>query len=273
MRKIRDYTIHTKLLFAFVGLTGATAILTAGDALFNIPYHRNYQAIFSTRQSLAATTYLIIGSNQKELAAVQYASFQRPADLQTYESLHPERYTALLAQSDQTPANAETIASLTQAFHQIALQQSKATALATAGKTTQAQILLRNEQYLAWNAYFNSLASHLSHDLDDTITALQAKNRELYLYIWLAVGLTLLIIAAISIAMAHLLSSFIVKPLVAIEKATVRLSNGEVDVRIHPSSQDEIGRLAVAFNKMAVVLDRQNRGDDLQNLTKKIESK
>ncbi len=63
-------------------------------------------------------------------------------------------------------------------------------------------------------------------------------------------------------ALAFVLSSYIVRPVKDISLGAMELSRGNLDWRVKPTTNDEIGELAVSFNKMAEELKIQ---DGLRN--------
>lgn len=68
--------------------------------------------------------------------------------------------------------------------------------------------------------------------------------------------------AAIALLMVQLMSRGMTSPLRRMERAASAMAKGDLDERVPVSSQDEVGRLAVAFNQMADELaevDRQRR--------------
>ncbi len=58
--------------------------------------------------------------------------------------------------------------------------------------------------------------------------------------------------------LVFILSRYIVRPIKAISVAATELSRGNLDWRVKPQTQDEIGELALAFNKMAKELKLQD---------------
>ncbi len=81
-------------------------------------------------------------------------------------------------------------------------------------------------------------------------------------------ALGLLAAAGIALALARSLT----RPIVALQDGVARFSNGELDLRLDESSQDELGQLAAEFNKMAETLTKQQthlrlRAERFFNLT------
>ncbi len=60
----------------------------------------------------------------------------------------------------------------------------------------------------------------------------------------------------IALGFTFVLSRKLSEPLVLMEKATRRIAKGDLDARVHPPSNDEIGSLATAINDLAVDLQR-----------------
>ena len=76
------------------------------------------------------------------------------------------------------------------------------------------------------------------------------------------VFLPLALTMAVATAMVFVLSRHIVKPIRNISFGAMELARGNYDWRVKPSTRDEIGELAVAFNRMAEELKLQ---DSLRN--------
>ncbi len=72
----------------------------------------------------------------------------------------------------------------------------------------------------------------------------------------------LLISVAIAAMLVSVLARYIVRPVKDISHASRELARGNLDFRVKPATSDEIGELAVAFNKMAEELKLQ---DGLRN--------
>lgn len=72
----------------------------------------------------------------------------------------------------------------------------------------------------------------------------------------------LLISIAFAFILVFILSRYIVRPIKAISHAAVELSRGNLDWRVKQMTKDEIGELAISFNKMAEELKLQ---DGLRN--------
>ena len=74
-------------------------------------------------------------------------------------------------------------------------------------------------------------------------------------YLWLGGGLTLLL----GILLALALSRSLMRPVLAIEQATVQIARGDFSTRVPVESQDELGQLATAVNQMTTQLDGYER--------------
>ncbi len=63
-------------------------------------------------------------------------------------------------------------------------------------------------------------------------------------------------IFALAIVLGYFISRSISKPILGIRDAAAKIAQGDIDVTIKPRSNDEIGELAVTFNKMIKDLER-----------------
>jgi len=75
-------------------------------------------------------------------------------------------------------------------------------------------------------------------------------------------GFRAAVAAVIALLMVQLMSRGMTSPLRSMERAATTMARGNLDERVTVSSRDEVGRLAVAFNRMADELaevDRQRR--------------
>jgi class 3 adenylate cyclase/HAMP domain-containing protein len=83
----------------------------------------------------------------------------------------------------------------------------------------------------------------ISSLMDDAFREVK-KNRTI------AILTSLAAILLISLALKLLMKSIIIKPIQSLVRATEKLSRGELETKIEVTSQDEIGKLGLAFNKM-----------------------
>lgn len=70
-------------------------------------------------------------------------------------------------------------------------------------------------------------------------------------YLWLAGGATLLLGTGIAL----MLSRSLLRPVIAVEQATVQIARGDFSTRIDVESRDELGQLAGAVNQMTAQLE------------------
>lgn len=66
------------------------------------------------------------------------------------------------------------------------------------------------------------------------------------------------VLAVVACLIGVFVSRRLASPLVSLEKAAARVGNGELAVRVPVASQDEIGRLAHTFNRMAAELEKHH---------------
>lgn len=75
---------------------------------------------------------------------------------------------------------------------------------------------------------------------------------------------TVIICFVVAVVLAIIFARTISKPINEVAKAAVRISEGELDIKIYTREKDEIGKLAGAFNTMAYSLK-----DNIDSLTKR----
>ncbi|HYF96383.1 MAG TPA: HAMP domain-containing sensor histidine kinase [Symbiobacteriaceae bacterium] len=70
-------------------------------------------------------------------------------------------------------------------------------------------------------------------------------------YLWLAGGMTLLL----GTGLALMLARSLLRPVIAVEQATVRIARGDFSTRVDVVTRDELGQLAGAVNQMTAQLE------------------
>ncbi len=70
------------------------------------------------------------------------------------------------------------------------------------------------------------------------------------------------IFAIITVSLLLLMSRILVRPITVLGEAAEKVAHGDYDVDIKPSSQDELGRLSIVFNRMAQSL--KNHREELE---------
>jgi two-component system sensor histidine kinase BaeS len=68
---------------------------------------------------------------------------------------------------------------------------------------------------------------------------------------------SLLITGGSALLLSFLLASYLNRPLRKLSKAASEIATGNLNIRVKPTSADEIGKLSMTFNKMAEALERQ----------------
>jgi len=81
-----------------------------------------------------------------------------------------------------------------------------------------------------------------------------------------AMGVATLIVIAIGISLTVLLVRVVVDPVNQLVHATRRIADGDLDILLHLSSQDEIGELARSFNQMTLKLRKSREELERTNL-------
>lgn len=135
--------------------------------------------------------------------------------------------------------------------------ETQAMALMDQSKPAEALALLDDEAYRSWQNYFTNAVRQFSAQQQDLAASLRRQLQTQWQALLLWQGgimlVTLLVCGALGVVMTRL----VVGPIVRLERAALALSRGNLETRVEVTSRDELGRLAVAFNKMAVVLNEQ----------------
>lgn len=105
----------------------------------------------------------------------------------------------------------------------------------------------------------------------DVIVSLEGMRNQTVSYRTWIIGLTVFMLALTSACLTFLMRRLVHKPVKQILKHTKRISAGELDGRVQFSSTDELGELAVSFNRMTESLQKA-RGE-LEDAARTLESK
>jgi NtrC-family two-component system sensor histidine kinase KinB len=126
----------------------------------------------------------------------------------------------------------------------------------------------RNEYFTRLEPEFNKLRADCEHLLQLNQRAMLAKSEaaagvaQLWFYRTLLVAGVLV---AAGLLLAFFLSNRIVEPLRQLTATTARMAGGDLDAKVAVSSRDEVGVLAVEYNRMAERI-RQLRSSDMGKL-------
>jgi signal transduction histidine kinase len=80
-------------------------------------------------------------------------------------------------------------------------------------------------------------------------------------------------VAAMALFLSYILWHFVIKPLSALDAGMKSVSTGDLSPKIYPRSEDEIGRLAMTFNKMTTELNTARQKLELWNQSLEMEVK
>ena len=126
----------------------------------------------------------------------------------------------------------------------------------------------RNEYFTRLEPQFNKLRGECEHLLQLNQRAMLAKSEaaagvaQLWFYRTLLIAGTL---ATVGVFLAFVLANRIVEPLRQLTATTTRIAGGDLDAKVTVSSHDEVGLLAVEYNRMAERI-RQLRNSDMGKL-------
>ncbi|HSX29552.1 MAG TPA: HAMP domain-containing protein [Candidatus Saccharimonadales bacterium] len=146
---------------------------------------------------------------------------------------------------------------ISQAATQLEAVESQALMQMDAGKQTEALAMLDNEAYRSWQNYFtNAVRQFLAGQQDLAVSLRQdIRNEWRTLLIWFG-GITIMTLL-VCIGLLVVMTRQVLQPIARLEQAALALGRGDLEARVQVTSSDELGRLGVVFNKMAVVLNEQ----------------
>ena len=138
----------------------------------------------------------------------------------------------------------------------------------TTNSARDAELAERQEYFTRLEPQFNKLRGECEQLLQLNQRAMLAKSEaaggvaQLWFYRTLLIAGTLV---TAGVFLAFLLANRIVEPLRQLTASTARIAGGDLDAKVPVSSSDEVGQLAVEYNRMAERI-RQLRSSDLGKL-------
>ncbi len=130
------------------------------------------------------------------------------------------------------------------------------------------EVFQRNEYFTRLEPQFNKLRADCEHLLQLNQRAMLGKSEaaagvaQLWFYRTLLIAGVLV---AAGLLLAFFLANRIVEPLLQLTATTVRMAGGDLNAKVTVSSRDEVGVLAVEYNRMAERI-RQLRNSDMGKL-------
>ncbi len=153
--------------------------------------------------------------------------------------------------------------------------------LSRKGQRDAALSIIRMEGYKSFTDTLDSLKKLIKEERDSAYTAYL--ESDFFAGIIIAVTLAFTIVAIVVAAgLWAALTRSIVKPILSIEESAKKIGHGDLKERVHVRTEDEIGNLAVEFNKMAENLENyyttlerkvEERTDELKTANKELYGK
>ncbi|HEY0379941.1 MAG TPA: ATP-binding protein [Pyrinomonadaceae bacterium] len=268
--------LRTKLLAGYLVFVAALVLLGGWSAwrmlkMGDVSRHiisNNYDSVVAAeemKESLerqdSAAVFALLGAREHAFAQMREhrarfdANFQKAANNIT-EPGEPEII--------------ETIRRDRDAYYQL-YDAFLASVNATQENAPAANPVLRDEESAERADYFTRLEPQFNKLRADCEQLLQLNQRAMLAKSEAAAGvarrwfyLTLLIaglLVCASLALAFWLSNRIVRPLRQLTATTARIAKGDLDAQVEVTSRDEVGQLAVEFNRMAEALRRLRRSE------------
>ncbi len=134
--------------------------------------------------------------------------------------------------------------------------------------TTRDDASLRNDYFNQLEPQFNQLRADCEHllQLNQRAMVVKAEAAAGVAQLWFYRTLVIAgVLVAAGLLLAFLLAQRIVGPLRRLTESTVRIAKGDLNARVTVDSSDEVGVLAVEYNRMAESL-RQLRSSDMGKL-------
>lgn len=153
--------------------------------------------------------------------------------------------------------------------------------LSRKGQRDAALSIIRMEGYKSFTDTLNSLKKLIKEERDTAYTAYQESDFFAGVIIAVTLAFTLVAIVVAAGLWAALTRS-IVRPILSIEESAKKIGHGDLKERVHVRTEDEIGNLAVEFNKMAENLENyyttlekkvEERTEELKSANKEIYGK
>lgn len=136
--------------------------------------------------------------------------------------------------------------------------------------------VLDSSKYAAWKEFYAN-AVHQFLILNESVELQHELVHRGSIMQWVTLApISIAFIALVSVGIALLLSLYFSHALKDIESAVSALAEGELTRRVRVTSQDEIGKLGAAFNKMALAMQQVSSGfleQKLKELSGKLNDK
>ncbi len=138
------------------------------------------------------------------------------------------------------------------------------------GNAQDALILLSSNDYSVLKTGFSGLADQKIKEESEKISIFEASRTALLRLTGIVAIFCLLALALVGGTLAYIVSSIVGRAVREFEEVAEAIGRGETGKRIAVRANDEVGRAAVVFNKMAVALDNAKACEKLKEITRDI---
>ncbi len=250
-----NFKIRTKLLMSFIlvaliagliGYEGITSLQDANDSdtiLYQtntVPLSAMVDLTSAFQRMRANGLELLIENNQQEYAATLKLIKERQADIDTNKAI---------IRRTVNKAVFEKLDKFVKADDAFDVLYSKFVELCLAEKDNEAIALWRTDMDVARKAEQDALSDlgniitqRAKNRSDSNTIAANAASRNMLIYVILGM--------IVAIGLGFFVAKIISNPVKVLLNATIKFASGETDIQLTNASNDEIGELTTAFNRM-----------------------
>lgn len=231
----------------------------------------SYKRLDASHAALANVLAAATRDTQIAHSLYGYVRLNQPVLRIAYSQIGPRLSNSdFKALASEGYGGSAAVAEIRKAGSQLEAVESQALSLMDAGKQTEALAMLDNAAYRSWQNYFTGSVQQFSAQQQDLAASLREDTQSEWRTLLLWFGVITLVTLLVCIALAAVMTRLILQPIARLEQAALALGRGNLETRIEVTSRDELGRLGVAFNKMAVVLNEQamSSAERLRKITK-----
>lgn len=268
---MRNRSIRTKL-FMTLGLMVCLSIAYVGVMIYYLDSFIERADAVIVKQKFAN-----IFENLEELDSVltaigeAYVETESPTIKKNGDAWR-ERYEgfAIYARGEALePSDGERLNKALALREQLFVLEKQAFALQADNKNAEAQAVFNGPKYKEYKHAFSAMLDEGKVVAEKEIAQyVIERDSVLLVVVWLAYLLLFILVFAGG-ALIYIVSTSIMRTAREVEKAATAIGRGEIGKRIEVRSGDELGKMAIAFNKMAVALDEKAR-ERLKEITKDI---
>jgi nitrogen fixation/metabolism regulation signal transduction histidine kinase len=272
LASLRSGSIRMKLGIAF-GVLGAIALSQSlVTAYYSEKFVQVADHLIASRQ-LEGVLSRVAQIDSSFTAVVQLLADNRDTAVLPYYDERMAQYRATLATLASVPVSPEEAARLTRILatrDSLFTLEKRIMELGREDKFTAARLVLKGGEYTNLKTLLSKLVQEQVDQSEADAAAYEKDRGTLYAHMRFAVYGLLLLLIIVGAGLLYAVATRMVRTLLDIEEAARAIGRGELGRRVPVLTADEVGRAAVAFNKMAVALDEKNMTARLQKITEEI---